>query len=359
MKKTISLILCITLTASLLATAAFAQGGLSYFQKTLTYKDGKFTDVAASDWFSMNVKAAYEYGLINGKTAKAFGASDNVTIAETITLAARLHSIYNNGKANFTEGTPWYQVYVDYAITNGIISNGRFEDYTAYATRLQFAEVFAAAFPSSALIAINNINAGDIPDVSLDSPYQSVYTLYNAGVLTGKTAAGNFCPSENILRSEMAAIVTRMANASLRVSFTIEKATPSGTITSGVQLLEATNSARQSVALALESYNTAYVFAGTNNTMALAYLGKAKEYTTMAAQYAQNAAVFCKANSKYSTAYNDINNSSLGCIQSLEYIAAVAAAPASAPAKWEYASKLLSGSGEALSRAAETINAIG
>jgi len=68
MKKTISLILCITLTVSLLATAAFAQGGLSYFQKTLTYTQGKFSDVASSDWFSMNVKAAYEYGLINGKT---------------------------------------------------------------------------------------------------------------------------------------------------------------------------------------------------------------------------------------------------------------------------------------------------
>lgn len=248
MKKTISLILSIILTASLFVTTAFADGGLSNFRKTLTYTTGKFNDVSSSDWYSLNVEAAYEYGLMNGRTTTSFGATNNITIAEVIVLAARLNSIYLTGSANFTEGTPWYKTYLDYCTSNQITIAGRYSDYNANATRQQFAEILGAALPSAALSQINTINSGDIPDVPSTTTSDSIYKLYRAGIVTGKTTAGEFCPNDYILRSETAAIVTRMANADLRVKFSIVKG---GSSSVSTQLLTTINTASDELDSAL------------------------------------------------------------------------------------------------------------
>ena len=362
MKKTISLVLCVVMTVSLLSVTAFAQAGLTNFQKTLTYTNGQYSDVTSGDWFSTNVKAAYEYGLVKGVDSNSFGAASNVKISEVVALAARLNSIYNTGKATFAEGTPWYRSYVDYAVANGIISNNRFENYDVNATRYQVAEILAAALPSSALPMINNISVGQIPDVSLDTPYQCVYTLYMAGVLTGKTTAGEFGPSDKVLRSEVAAIVTRMADASLRVKFTITPAADSGTgtvgeITSGTGLLTAVNNGRQYTVLAKDYFTTAFAYAALANAAgAQAALAKAKESILAAGTYAQNASAYCKENSEYSTAYNDINNSYLGCLEISKAIDTIYAAPLASP--YTAASNLIAGVGEAMSRAATTISSI-
>ena len=145
------------MTISLLSVSAFAQSGLSNFQKTLTYKSGQFGDVASGDWFSPNVDAAYEYGLMLGNTDGTFGAAANVKISEVVAMAAKLNSIYSTGSASFAASTPWYQTYVDYAVANGIISASRFENYDVYASRLQVAEILVAALPDTALPAINTI----------------------------------------------------------------------------------------------------------------------------------------------------------------------------------------------------------
>ena len=197
-------------------TATYAiEPGLDNFQKINDYTQGQFTDVSRDSWYAGSVQAGYEYGLIKGNSATTFNPSGNMTLSEAITLAARLHSIYHTGKAEFIQGNPWFQVYVDYALDNGIIQNGEHNDYTAKATRAQFATIFAAAFPENALERINNIEK--IPDVPVSEDYsKAVYKLYNAGILTGNDEYGTFSPNSNIKRSEVAAIVTRMADKSLR-----------------------------------------------------------------------------------------------------------------------------------------------
>jgi hypothetical protein len=361
MKKTISFILSFMLTISLIATPAFAEAGMSNFKRTLSYTEGKYTDVSSSDWFSKNVADAYEYNLMQGMSENTFGASSYVRISEAVAMAARLHSIYTTGKADFSMSTPWYKSYVDYALANGIISERRFENYELYATRYQVAEIFAASMPSSELKAINNINIGDIPDVSLETPYQCVYTLYSAGVLTGKTDAGNFFPAENILRNEMAVVVTRMANAELRVKFSINTS-PSEGIGSKAQLVTTVDNARQSIVLALERYIAAcsgFSSPKLEDRMAAQIaLEKSYEYALMATQHTMNAANYCKSNNKYSSAYDDLYNSYLGCIETAKYIKAVAAAPVASTTDWLSAKTLMNGCGEALSRAADTIKAI-
>lgn len=360
MKKTTSFVLCIMMTISLLSVSAFAQSGLSNFQKTLTYKSGQFGDVASSDWFSPNVGAAYEYGLMLGNTDGSFGSNSNVKISEVVAMAARLSSIYTTGSASFTASTPWYQTYVDYAVEKGIISAGRFENYDVYSTRFQVAEILVASLPDTALPTINTIEVGQIPDVSLETPYISVYTLYRAGVVTGKTAAGNFNPSDKILRSEMAAIVTRMADASLRVKFTIQAATTGVTvseITTKAELLAAVKKGQEYASFASGCYSDAYQYAINGSiTGTRGGLTKTKENVQAAAEYAKAAAAYCKANSAYSSAYDDLNNTYLACTEAAKNIDTLYAAPFANP--WSATKTLMTDSLTKMATAITTIQAI-
>ena len=221
-KRIVSLLLAGVMAASALPGIASA-AGLSNFQKSNTYTPGQFADVPAGSWYAAGVQSAYELGLMTGTGANAFDPSGNLTLAETVVLAARLHSIYTGDGASFTGGATWYQPYVDYAIQNGIIASGAYSDYNATATRAQFASILAAALPSEALPAINTVTA--LPDVDANATYAAAaLKLYNAGILTGSDASGTFNPTSSIQRSEVATIVTRMADQSQRKTFTLSAA---------------------------------------------------------------------------------------------------------------------------------------
>ncbi len=195
--------------------------GLDNFQSHGSYND-PFTDVNYGDWFYENVRSAYLYGLMAGTGNGRFNVLGKVTVAEAVTVAARLHSIFYTGSENFVQsGDVWYQVYVDYAQNNGIMTH-TYDDFTRPATRWEFAELLAHAFPADALPAINDISWGAIPDVDTSAPWaEAVYRLYRAGILTGVDSSGSFQPDASISRAEIAALVTRMAVPDLRkqVSF--------------------------------------------------------------------------------------------------------------------------------------------
>lgn len=194
---------------------ATSVGETSSHTSSQTYYDGLFWDVSATDWFANEVRVSYDLGLVKGDSATSFNPNGNIRLSEAITLASRIHSAYYDNGCVFVQGTPWYQVYVDYAVENGIIQDEQFEDYTAYATRAEFAAIFSAALPDKALPEINVIEA--IPDVSGTEPYaDDVYKLYRAGILTGNDAYGTFSPDTTIKRCEVAAIVSRMALTEMR-----------------------------------------------------------------------------------------------------------------------------------------------
>ena len=115
-------------------------------------------------------------------------------------------------------GSPGIQPYVDYAVENGIIGYYDYYGYyDDYATRADFAYIFANALPDDALWLINYIYDGDIPDVYMSDWYgSSVYTLYQAGVLTGSDEYGTFNPYSYISRAEVATISTRMVDSTYR-----------------------------------------------------------------------------------------------------------------------------------------------
>lgn len=187
-----------------------------------------FADVPGTEWYAGEIANAYELGLINGKSDTAFDPDGSMTVAEAITLAARTRNAYGTADYDFTpaEGAEWFEPYVEYAAANGIISDGKYSDYDAPATRGQMAEIFANALPSSEYKAINSVTY--IPDVAVSSEYYSaVYKLYNAGIVMGNDGYGTFEPDSSIKRCEAAAIINRIANKDSRLSKNLISYVPS------------------------------------------------------------------------------------------------------------------------------------
>ena len=145
-RKVLSLLMAAVLAIGLLPTA-FA--GYENFSAQAAYT-GQFTDVPADEWYYENVRAAYEYGLIDGRSETQFAPDGTLTVAEAIKMAATIHSIYQTGSADFAVSDPWYLVYVDYALENGILSAAR-TDYNTSASRAVFASVLAGALPAGKL----------------------------------------------------------------------------------------------------------------------------------------------------------------------------------------------------------------
>ena len=196
-----------------------AIGGFATSPK-LEYSTGVFKDINENLWYGANeqavIKRAYEFGIMNGKGKGIFDPGGTLTLAEAIKMAATVHSIYNGGNDTFTQGSPWYQVYVDYAISSGIIGSNAFSRrLNNAANRAEIASIFAGSVPSTVLQEINTVS--QLPDVLESSFYgKDIFRLYRAGVLTGNDSQGTFKPSSNMTRAEASAIICRIVIPSER-----------------------------------------------------------------------------------------------------------------------------------------------
>ena len=187
-------------------------------QKALPFKD-----VPKTQWYYDSVRLAWEKGLIDGMTADQFDPNGTLTIAQAIKLAAALHQMDNDGWVSLENGAPyWYSTYVEYAVRNGIIDASYTDaQMNAAITRSEFVKIFYGAMDNYA--AINHVADNAIPDVKMGDRFATeIYTFYCAGILTGNDAAGTFAPNSNIKRSEVAAILIRMFDKSVRQSVTLQ-----------------------------------------------------------------------------------------------------------------------------------------
>jgi len=196
------------------ATEPGSAGSMSNFKDNLTYTRGHFTDVREEAWYGFDnqkvIALAYEYEVMQGIGARTFAPLSNYRISDVLAVAARIHSTYMTGSHNFVQGDPWYQVYVDYCIDEGIILSGDFAGrYRDFATRAEMVYVFARVLPDSEYAALNTVNK--LPDVdSSTSYYNSIIKLYEAGVIMGTGNDGRFNPNNTITRAEASAIITRI-----------------------------------------------------------------------------------------------------------------------------------------------------
>lgn len=224
LKKVLACLLSVLMVLSVIPMTVFAEAGVGFdnFKAVKTYTDDTFEDVEDDDWYAENVESVYEFGIMVGRSENSFVAEDNMTLAEAMTIAARLNAIYNTGKAEFAVTDPWYKAYTDYCKNAGIADLAN-DDPDEAVTRGKFADIFANALPKEALKEINEVDDGAIPDVKEDDTFgKAIYALYRAGVLVGNDKKGTFAPDSFIKRMEVAAIAGRMAVPGDRETITLK-----------------------------------------------------------------------------------------------------------------------------------------
>ena len=185
-----------------------------------------FKDVSKADWYYDSVRSAWKNNLIDGVTATEFRPDSTLTVAQAIKLAAALHQLDRTGEVSLKNGgVNWYDSYVNYAVTNGIIEKD-YANYTkaqmnAPVTRGEFVHIFHGA--ESAYAAINTVADNSIPDVKMTDKFAAeIYEFYRAGVLTGSDAKGTFHSASSIKRSEVSAILVRMFDTASRQNITLK-----------------------------------------------------------------------------------------------------------------------------------------
>ena len=229
MKKRIPLLLalCLLLTVPALA----AENSMDNFVRSQTYT-GPFSDISTSSLFSSNVSALYEYGLSVGKPDGTYGLKDFITVGQAVIFAGRIRSLYRTGDPELgpaayrTDNQSTSRSYLLYLQAEGILGTELDGQLTQTATRAQMAHVLANLLPSEALPSINDelvtegyATRGFIPDVTEETPYyQDILSLYRSGICAGVDEHGTFLPGSPITRGAAAAMLTRLADPSLRIT---------------------------------------------------------------------------------------------------------------------------------------------
>ncbi len=227
MKKILSFCLIISLVLiCVFSDISALAGSMNNFKNVNKYSESTYSDISSGEWYALYVQKCYELGLMQGVGNGVFDHNGNITIAQAITMASRVHKIYNENNAEFSgSGAPWYLPMVEYAINNKIISENDFASYDAYATRAQMAYIFSNSLPKSEFFKVNNLNT--IPDVkSTDKYFNNILLLYVAGIVNGSDAQHNFYPDDFIKRREAAAIICRVAISSERIVIEDEEPQP-------------------------------------------------------------------------------------------------------------------------------------
>lgn len=214
-RRIISLALAVVLCIILVAPVMAASPGLSNFKKQTEYAG--FADVPDSAWYAGNVKTVCEYGLMNGTGNGNFNPNGYVTMSESVAIMSRLHYIYNGKMEGFEQSSPWFVAYDDYAAANGLDAFGFHEDFEFWRTpptRELFVDLVSQSIPMSEFQIINDICT---KEPTGDDFTDRLFRLFNAGVITGKSDGSGFDGGSVITRAEVATILTRMIEPSLRI----------------------------------------------------------------------------------------------------------------------------------------------
>lgn len=199
--------------------------GMKNFTKKRDYKTNQFSDVKTTDWYNVYVKKCFELDLVSGKTNNYFGAQDNISIAEVITLASKIHSIYNGSDIDLTrsDSESWYMPYVRYAQRNSIVSN--FDYYGRPAMRKEIVQILYSSLPAKEWEKINNVTS--VPDVNYTDNISAqqkdcIFAFFNAGIVAGNNEYGIFYPGLPVVRAEVSTIVSKIADKSLRAKVNLK-----------------------------------------------------------------------------------------------------------------------------------------
>lgn len=158
--------------------------------------------------------------LIVGFEDTHYSPEDESTATQVIAVAVRLHGIYNG---TGIEESYDKEKYLDYALENGIVYEGLFDDYERGATRAEAVFVINNAIPAELL----NPQINEIPLIPDCDPsagyYEPVMSFYKAGIVTGYDKYGAFRPGASITNKDFADLLQKLVNPTLRQSAEYEE----------------------------------------------------------------------------------------------------------------------------------------
>ena len=192
----------------------------------VTASAATFTDINEVSWASSTIQAVSDKGLINGYEDGTFRAKNNVTYSEAMVMVYNLMSKTGNLKASAANTLPiyqsvlntykiptWSQSTVAYGLSAQILMAADLPKFTTNgvsnpATRQDVAVMFGRALSEKYdIYAGTGVNYNDIWRIS-DEAMPYVDLLTRLGIVTGDDN-GNFNPTANITRAEMAVMMNK------------------------------------------------------------------------------------------------------------------------------------------------------
>ncbi|MBQ2095260.1 MAG: 5'-nucleotidase C-terminal domain-containing protein, partial [Firmicutes bacterium] len=176
-----------------------------------------FSDVNEGDWFVDHVQAAFANDIITGFHDGTYKPKDNLTHAQVMVMAANLHSTQKGDnydfQANRKDGDPWYQVFEDYCVAEGIVpaetfgAGGPFEgEENTNVTRGQMAFYFSGTLTDESYKDKVEVKLSDIEGYFFQS---EIETLAKSDIVGGYPD-GTFLPDAMVQRSEAAVFVKNL-----------------------------------------------------------------------------------------------------------------------------------------------------
>lgn len=207
------------LSILVLTLLTLIQSSLAAF--TWSKEPVEFSDVPSSHWAHYYISSIYQSGLMVGTGDDTFSPSGAVSVAQALTVAVRVWDLYRDGDGIIEQiGENWYDGAVQEAIRLGLITPGQFDSYTRSATRAEVAALLTQVLPAEKYQAINKIEK--LPDVNQSTPHaEAIFTLYNAGIISGSDGYGTFHPQKDITRAELCTILYRLIYPHNRKEFTL------------------------------------------------------------------------------------------------------------------------------------------
>lgn len=215
-KKIIALFLALCCVLSL-APASLADGaGLNAFSSSGAMKKTTFSDLDSFAWYYQGINSAYNNGLMIGYPDGTFGPGRQITRAEAIMIAARVHSVYHGKTLPARRPTElWYVNAYDYCASNGLLSTTlkQRSSLNSPINRYDLAYLFARTIDASDMPTISDISMNDLS--SIPQYYRdSVLYMYRSGIMNGMY--GSFCGSSTATRAQIAAVAARLVEPYLR-----------------------------------------------------------------------------------------------------------------------------------------------
>ena len=192
----------------------------------VTASAATFTDINEVSWASSTIQAVSDKGLINGYEDGTFRAKNNVTYSEAMVMIYNLMDKTGNLKASATNTLSiyqsvlntykiptWSQSTVAYGLSAQILMAADLPKFTTNgvsnpATRQDVAVMFGRALSEKYdIYAGTGVNYNDVWRIS-DEAMPYVDLLTRLGIVTGDDN-GNFNPTANITRAEMAVMMNK------------------------------------------------------------------------------------------------------------------------------------------------------